>query len=244
MAMKNWLFDEFIHCGVDYSSVELAAFYDQQHNKFRNYETEFNEMLAFLGIQDTDEKDMIDLGCGTGAITCVAAAYFRNVFAVDVSNAMLDQAKKKLNLKQANVTFINAGFLTYEHAPDPVDLVVSKAALHHLPDFWKQIALLRINKMLKPDGLLYIHDVIFRFDLRGYADQIDAWIAGLGDVAGENFKREAEIHIKDEYSTFDWVMEEMLTRAGFSVEGTRIHDALITEYACRKLHDADANLTA
>lgn len=48
-----------------------------------------------------------------------------------------------------NIEFIQSGFLTYEHQSEPVDLIFTKAALHHLPDFWKQIALLRLNQMLK-----------------------------------------------------------------------------------------------
>lgn len=54
-------------------------------------------------------------------------------------------------------------FRSYRHDAEPVDLVITKAALHHLPDFWEQIALLRINRMVKIGGLLYIQDVVFHF---------------------------------------------------------------------------------
>jgi hypothetical protein len=41
-----------------------------------------------------------------------------------------------------------------------VDAVVTTLALHHLPDFWKGMALKRVHGMLKRGGRLYIHDVI------------------------------------------------------------------------------------
>ena len=37
-----------------------------------------------------------------------------------------------------------AGFLTFTAPEEPVDAVLSSIALHHLPDFWKGVALQRI----------------------------------------------------------------------------------------------------
>ena len=42
-------------------------------------------------------------------------------------------------------TWVEAGFLSYEHEGDPPQLVHSRNALHHLPDFWKGVALSRIH---------------------------------------------------------------------------------------------------
>lgn len=235
--MQNWLFNEYAHCGVDYSDANQAAHYDDQHQKFRNYELEFQQMLAFLELDETADKSLIDLGCGTGTTALLAAGRFKQVYAVDVSEAMLSQASAK-NLQQAqNLSFIQAGFLGYQHADQPVDLVITKAVLHHLPDFWKQVALLRINRMLKPGGLLYIHDVVFQFEPQQYQERIDTWIDTLHRAAGDQIKAEVETHIRDEYSTFGWVLEEMLQRAGFSVERLRCNDGFVAEYACCKTRE-------
>src|SRR5215475_7731072 len=43
-----------------------------------------------------------------------------------------------------NVEVLRAGFLSYEHAGPPADFVYSRYALHHLPDFWKAVALARL----------------------------------------------------------------------------------------------------
>lgn len=235
--MQNWLFNEYAHCGVDYSDARQAARYDDQHQKFRNYEHEFQQMLAFLELGNTTDKTMIDLGCGTATTALLAAQQFKQVYALDVSEAMLNQAKSK-NLQQLpNLSLIQAGFLSYQHAAQPVDLVITKAALHHLPDFWKQVALQRINRMLKPGGLLYIHDVVFQFGPQQYQDRIVAWIDTLHKAAGEQIKAEVETHLRDEYSTFGWVLEGMLERAGFTVKKLRCNDGFVAEYACCKTKD-------
>jgi len=237
--MNRWQYDEFTHCGVDYSKTAQSERYDGRHQRFRDYEKEFNSMMDFLAISDTKDKVVIDLGCGTGATAVFAARLFKAVYAVDVSDAMIKEASKKLDDDVRNVRFINAGFLSYKHDGAPADLVITKAALHHLPDFWKQIALLRMNKMLKKEGTLYLHDVIFQFDPRRYAEEIDAWITGFAEVAGEAFRAEVEAHIRDEFSTFGWIMNGMIERAGFVVEKVRSDDQFMAEYACRKIADLD-----
>lgn len=234
--MKNWIYDEYKHCGVDYSDKKLAEKYDDQHQTFRDYQKEFSDMIHFLGLKDTQELTVIDLGCGTGATCVFASEKFKKVFGVDVSEMMIDQAKKKV-VKLKNIEFIKAGFLSYNHADDPVDLLITKAAFHHLPDFWKQIALMRMNRMIKPGGTLYIFDVVFHFHPTEYKNKINEWISGFEKHTGNEFKNEVETHIRDEHSTFKWILDGMIGKAGFKIENCRSNDGFITEYHCVKIKE-------
>ena len=75
----------------------------------------------------------------------------RRVVAVDVSPVMLERLAANVGRAgAANVECVQAGFLTYEHTGAPADLVYSRYALHHLPDFWKAVALDRIAGVLAP----------------------------------------------------------------------------------------------
>jgi len=75
------------------------------------------------------------------------------VVATDVSEKMLAYALKKSKGQQIeNIEFKNAGFLNLDVAPQPFDAVVSQLALHHLPDFWKSVAVHNIFKVLKNGG--------------------------------------------------------------------------------------------
>lgn len=236
--MRNWIYDENKHCGVDYSKARQAEAYDEQHQKFRDYQKEFNQMLEFLELENTMDQTVIDLGCGTGATALFAAGLFKSVHAVDISDVMLEKAHGNLPPNKDNIGFVKGGFLSYHHDSEPVDLIITKAAFHHLPDFWKQIALLRMNQMLKMNGVLYIHDVVFQFDPQQYVGKIDSWIAKFEQVAGEEFKAEVETHIRDEYSTFGWILEKMIEKAGFVIEKMKSDDGFVSEYACRKVKEA------
>ncbi|OHD14516.1 MAG: methyltransferase type 11, partial [Spirochaetes bacterium GWB1_36_13] len=160
----------------------------------RNYEKEFNEMIDFLALKNTNQMSFLDLGCGTGASLVYAAKHFQKVYGVDVSKSMLEQAQKKIEKEKiTNASLIQSGFLTYTHQEEPVDLVMTKAAFHHLPDFWKQIALLKMNQMLKKNGLLYLFDVVFHLDPKDYQMKINQWVSGFEKLAGKKMKEEVEI---------------------------------------------------
>ena len=65
-----------------------------------------------------------------------------DVTAVDVSPAMVATLRQRAAAEGlTNLVAVQAGFLTYEHAGPPVDGVFTRNALHHLPDFWKAVAL-------------------------------------------------------------------------------------------------------
>lgn len=232
----SWMYDERRHCGVDYDDKALAGKYDDSHQTFRDVDREFAGMMRLLELDDPGSLTALDLGCGTGLFTRLLAGAFARVHAVDISGHMLDLARKK-SLDLPNVTLHQAGFLTYVHTDIPVDVIISKMAFHHLPDFWKQVALLRLNGMLSMRGLLYFHDVVFGFAPETYRQSVDAWIDAISAVAGETIRREMETHIRDEHSTFDWILEGMLTRAGFVTEKRETRDGFVTEYVCRKVHE-------
>lgn len=233
--MAKWTFNEFKYCGVDYSDTAQAEHYDEEHQKFRNFDQEIIDLLKNLSLDSPEKMTLIDLGCGTGASSIAASKHFKKIYAVDVSKAMISCARKKAQ-KQGikNIEFINAGFLSYEHKFESADIILSKAALHHLPDFWKQIALLKMNKMLKMDGILYLFDIVFHFQPSEYEEKINNWISHFEKIAGEKIKKEIQTHIKEEFSTFDWILKEMLNKAGFIIYKIITPDGMQTEYFCNK----------
>jgi len=231
-SIMNWYYDEFRHAGVDYANPEQVAVYDQRHQRFRDYQKSTEEIMARLGLGT--EHTVIDLGAGTGAFTLYAAPYVKWLFAVDVSDLMLDYARQKVETAGLqNVSFHHGGFLTYEHTAQPVDAIISVAALHHLPDMWKGVALMRCYDMLKPGGIIYLYDVVFSMT-KDFAVPLQRWVDDFTTKVGPEFTAEIEAHIRDEYSTYDWVMEEMFCRAGFQIESAEYNDNFGATYLCRK----------
>jgi SAM-dependent methyltransferase len=135
-----------------------------------------------------------------------------------------------------NIEFVHAGFLTYEDAGASADFVVSVHALHHLPDFWKMQALVRVAEMLRPGGVLYLRDLVYSFDPAEAASAIESWFAGVTrESIGRGFPRSFfEEHVREEYSTYTWVLEPMLERAGFRIMRASYSRRAYARYVCEK----------
>ena len=210
----TWLFDEFAHAGDEHLDPAYVAAYDR---KAATDPTEDVALLRNLGLGAG--STLVDLGAGTGTFTLAASPFCRRVVAVDVSTAMLTLLRAKLeHLGSANVSCVRAGFLTYQHQPGTVDVVYSRNALHHLPDFWKAIALERIAAMLRPGGILLLRDLVFSFALGDAASIVEAWLTAAPPKGDEGWTRtELETHLREEYSTFSWLLESMLEHSGFEI---------------------------
>lgn len=225
----DWFYREFTHSGVDYADVETARRYESRHLQFRDFDAEFARIRERIGLKPTDV--VLDLGCGTGAFVVPAAQFCRKVYAVDVSAPMLALLREKLSARKLeNVETFNAGFLTYRRDGEPVDAVVSSLALHHLPDFWKCVALQKIADELKPGGVFYLLDVVFSFPISDWRDGTRQVLDAMSLAAG----KEANAHISCEYSTFDWILEGAIERVGFEIEKKFDDAAFLRAYVCRK----------
>lgn len=227
----TWQYDEMKPCGVDYSRDDQVAVYDTRHRKFRDYASATEEIIRRLAL-DADSV-VIDLGAGTGAFALHAARTCRTVYAVDVSAAMLAYCRQQA--EQAgltNIVFCHGGLLSYEHAGEAADALVCVAVLHHLPDFWKLAALKRCHAMLKPGGRFYLFDIVFPSGDFLLPTGINAWIASIETMAGPQLAQEAVIHVRDEFSTYDWIMEGILRRSGFRIDTAEYGKGFQTTYVC------------
>ncbi|PSB08959.1 SAM-dependent methyltransferase [filamentous cyanobacterium CCP2] len=218
--------------GVDFEDVSRVTAYDR--NQTASTPEKEQALVSRLGI--AAGHTVIDLGAGTGTFAIQAALAGASVHAVDISRAMLNYAQSKAQKAGvATVNFHLAGFLTYEHQGEFADVVITKNALHILPDFWKMIALLKIAAFLKPKGVFYLRDVVFSFPPADYETAIEQWIAQVAKPEGQGWTvKDFQMHVREEHSTFAWAVEAMLKRAGFDIVETNYPSPTYAEYLCRK----------
>jgi hypothetical protein len=98
------------------------------------------------------------------------------------------------------------------------------------------VALRRIAAMLRPGGILRLRDLIFSFAPAETDHAIDAWLAGAAEQATDGWTRaELEVHLREEYSTFSWLLEPMLERSGFEIQDAEYDPSHIyAAYVCVK----------
>lgn len=210
------LLDEVTYAGPEHLDPRSVAAYDQKA-RFDLDAAEEVDLLRDLRLGSG--STLIDLGAGTGMLAAAAAPICQRVVAVDVSPQMIVAMRAKVTaLGLGNVECVQAGFLSYEHEGTPADFVYSRNALHHLPDFWKAIALRNIATVLRPGGILRLRDIVFAFEPAEAERFIVEWLESGADDPSTGWTRaEFEEHLRTKHSTFTWLLEPMLERAGFEI---------------------------
>jgi ubiquinone/menaquinone biosynthesis C-methylase UbiE len=170
---KPWMLDELAHAGPEHLDPGFVAGFDRKQGY-----PDADEDLAVLREHGIGrESTVVDLAAGTGQFALAAAPEVARVVAVDVSAAMQDRLRQRAaRAGLANVECVQAGFLSYEHTGPPADAVFTRNALHQLPDFWKALALEKIAGLLRPGGVLRLHDLIFDFRPAEAGPVLDAWL--------------------------------------------------------------------
>ena len=210
----DWWIDEVAHAGEEHLDADYVAGYDRKAGHDPRADLDALRQLGLDG-----ESTLIDLGAGTGRLALAAAAVCRRVIAADVSAPMLSRLRAAAERAgRTNVEVVRAGFLTYAHAGQPADFVYTRHALHQIPDFWKAIALTRIAEVLRPGGVLFLRDLIYTFEPSEAGEQLDAWLASASPSAADGWTRqELATHVRTEHSTFSWLLEPMIEKAGFQI---------------------------
>ncbi len=229
--IPGWRIDELSVAGRENLDADHVARYDAKEDASAASEV---ALLKATGI--TRDSLVVEFGAGTGQFTVAVAPACARVIAVDISEPMLNRLRAKIvRLGLGNVEIVRAGFLTYEHLGDPADLVYSRFALHHLPDFWKAVALSRLRRMLRAGGVLRLWDVVYDFSPAEAEGRIEAWCATGGDTVEAGWSRaELEEHAREEHSTFSWLLEPMIERSGFEiVQAEHSQDGMTAKYLLR-----------
>jgi hypothetical protein len=91
------------------------------------------------------------------------------------------------------------------------------------------MALRRVRSMLAPGGVFRLWDVVYHFGIDEAEDRIESWCATAPvdvdvEVVDEWARWELEEHVRDEHSTFTWLLEPMIDRTGFVIESAEYTD--------------------
>jgi 2-polyprenyl-3-methyl-5-hydroxy-6-metoxy-1,4-benzoquinol methylase len=224
MLARDWYYTQRRRMGLD---TAVASIYDRGDDS----DVRARQALNMLGVKPGWR--VADIGCGNGVFATEAALMGAEVDAIDISPAMLGLADIYARDRKARIRTQPAGLLSFAYQPNSYDLIVSEFTLHHLPDFWKAVAMSRIFNALKPGANFYLRDMVFV----SMPDGVDRDVEGWADFSIKNhdFERDSVMtHMRDEYSTFGWVMERMLTEVGFTLVSADYHAPLHGTYLLRK----------
>lgn len=224
----DWQWNEVQHLGTDFADAAEVERYERRMGEFRDLAAEDAAILATLALPPN--SNILEIGTGTGHFARAAANAGHRVTAIDVSPAMLQHTENRAKLEGlTNIELHHAGFLTFSTNPATFDAAVSATVLHHLPDFWKAVALQNVRRMLKPGGLFVLRDIVFPWDSEDYRRPLLAFINAMP----EGMRKATTGHVAKEHSTLDWIMEGLLVRAGFEILQIDPDRAPLIQYLCK-----------
>ena len=125
---------------------------------FAGYNDILNEI--FRRITERGEKDVLDIGFGTGVLTARLYAHDCRIFGQDFSERMIALAQEKM----PEATLVCGDFtrgLAAELKARQYDAIVATYSLHHLTDEQKIVFIRDLLPLLREGGWLYIGDVAF-----------------------------------------------------------------------------------
>lgn len=104
--------------------------------------------------RDLQVHTVVDLGCGTGRQCALLNEYGFDIYGVDYSGAMLDQAKTKA----PGATYFLADISSTHFLPESFDCAVLSLVLHEHPLKIRQQILNEALRIVRPEGHLFLLD--------------------------------------------------------------------------------------
>ena len=133
----------------------FAADYDSWYTDKKGSFVDMVETdLAFKMTDIKKGMKILDVGCGTGNFSIKLAGMGCSVTGVDISNEMLNIARKKASGMNFDIEFINVDLNNLPFEDDTFDAVISMTAFEFVEDAQK--ALNELLRVVKKDGRVLI----------------------------------------------------------------------------------------
>jgi len=176
------------------------------------YSSGKNQADIFKDLIDKDSI-VLDVGCGVGRVEMFLAEYCKEIHGVDISGMILRIAKN--NLKEHRNVFFhrNNGKNLRIFPDDRFDFIFSLLFLQHLEKEDSYVYLEEFYRVLKPDGMVYLHFHNF------LSDEVFGWFIDYARKGSRHIARARGYTIPE--------IDKMMRYAGFidiniTVEGSSI----------------------
>ena len=125
-------------------------------------ECDWQDFLRHWEKYGVNNESCLEIGCGAGRITRQLSAYFKEVHALDISEDMIEYAKK--NITSASVTFHLSNGFNIPLASQSIASVFSTHVFQHFESLSvASTYFAEISRVIKPNGTFMIHLPIYKW---------------------------------------------------------------------------------
>jgi ubiquinone/menaquinone biosynthesis C-methylase UbiE len=133
--------------------------FSRQAIPFTQVPGHFDAMQILIELSGVNQNDtVLDVACGPGLVACEFATHAGHVTGMDITPAMIEQAKKRqqeLNLE--NLAWAIGDAVPLPYADNSFSLVITRYSFHHL--LAPEKALSEMIRVCRPGGLIMVADV-------------------------------------------------------------------------------------
>ncbi len=134
--------------------TKLSKKYDETQSHFKPENVARVRGILERLARETGGRRLLDIGCGTGFVLSIAAPFFDEVYGIDITPAMLDEARKMV--KRGKIRNIKVLEARCDCAPFPdsyFDVITANGVLHHLSDLRPTFS--EAKRLLRKGGVFY-----------------------------------------------------------------------------------------
>lgn len=126
---------------------------------------------VFLENLEMDGKQIIDIGCGNGALVRLLTRNGAQVIGVEFSSEQLEQAHKSPPVSEEQ--YLSASAEELPLADESADTIIFFNSLHHIPIPLMSDALTEALRVLRPEGVLFVGEPLPDGSHHEFTKQLD-----------------------------------------------------------------------
>lgn len=159
--------------------------------------TQTLDEIYLIETLNLDNKTILELGCGNATMTKQLGSngLNRKIIACEVDEV---QHEKNLKLDIENIEFKLNGAQKIDLKDESVDIIFMFKSFHHIPYDLMKEALKEIKRVLKPNGLVYISEPLFK----GHQNELIAMFHDEQQVRIDAFEHIKEAVESEQFKLF------------------------------------------
>jgi ubiquinone/menaquinone biosynthesis C-methylase UbiE len=153
--------------------AEIVDQFSRQAIPFTQVPGHFDALRILIEMSEVSHEDnVLDVACGPGMVSCEFALHARQVTGIDITPAMIVQARKREQEQRIeNVVWAVGDAVPLPYPDDSFSLVITRYSFHHLLSPEK--ALEEMIRVCRPDGRVLSADVTVESDKSEAYDRLE-----------------------------------------------------------------------
>lgn len=133
--------------------------FSQQAIPFAQVPGHLDSIQLLIELAEVERNDaVLDVACGPGLVACEFARHGGHVTGIDITPAMIEQARKRQQeTGLANLTWAVGDAMPLPYADNNFSLVITRYSFHHFPE--PHAVLAKMIRVCAPGGRVLVADV-------------------------------------------------------------------------------------